>query len=133
MGSQFRLGKPYLREITGCSTSLPVMAFLEVTRQRDSFAVVRKLKIEVDGVLVLELPRGSTATVQVDPGQHEVVARVDWERSLPLEVTCTEDQPTKLKVVTVAPFKWLYAKLSGRKLIEVRHYTGSLETRHKSN
>jgi hypothetical protein len=109
------------------------VASLEVTRQRDFFAVFRKLKIEVDGSLPLELSRDSTAAVQVDPGRHQVVARMDWERSLPLEVTCSDEEPTRLEVVTVAPFRALLAKFSGRKLIEVRHYSSSGEKRDRAN
>jgi hypothetical protein len=105
---------------------------LEVTRQRDSFAVFRKLKIEVDGSLVLELSRASTAAVQVDAGRLEVVARIDRERSLPLEVTCSDEETTRLEVVTVAPFKALLAKVSGRDLIDLRP-TRAPEERHPSN
>jgi hypothetical protein len=100
------------------------VAILEVTRQRDFFGVFRKLKIEIDGSVAVELSRASAAEVQVTPGRHEVVARMDWERSLPLEVNCTDEEPTRLEVVTVAPFEALLAKLSRRALIEVRHRPG---------
>jgi hypothetical protein len=80
------------------------------------------MQIEVDGVLMLELARDSTAAVQVDPGQHEVVARMDWERSSPLEVVCTDKEPTRVEVITVAPFKALLAKVVHRKLIRVRPF-----------
>jgi hypothetical protein len=106
---------------------------IEVTRRPSSFAVFRKLKIEIDGVLVLELPRSSSASAHVEPGRHEVVAGMDWERSLPLEVTCTDEESTKLEVVAVAPFRALFAMLSGKKLIEVRPHPGETGKGDPSN
>jgi hypothetical protein len=105
------------------------VALVEVSRRPSSFSVFRNLKVEVDGSLILKVPRATTATVHVEPGRHEIVARMDWERSLPLEVTCTDEEPTRLEVVTVAPFKALSAMLARKKLIEVR----PVEKDHPSN
>jgi hypothetical protein len=87
------------------------------------------MKIEIDGILALELARSSTATAQVEPGEHKIVARMDWERSLPLEVTLTEEEPTRVEVVTVGPFKAVFAMLIRQKLFEVRQ----VEKHHPSN
>jgi hypothetical protein len=86
---------------------------LQVTR-RGSWALLRKLKVEIDGRVVLLLPRGVTVTAQVQSGSHEVVAKMDWARSAPLEVICSDEEATELEVVVpgsllLAPWRAIFS------------------------
>jgi hypothetical protein len=79
------------------------MAFLEVRRVTGGFGVIRQLNVELDGEVVLSLSRGSTGTVEVPPGRHTVVARMNWASSPPLEITCVEGEATHVEVVAAPP------------------------------
>jgi hypothetical protein len=54
------------------------MAVLTITRASDSAGLLRRMKVQVDGVTVARLRPSRTATVEVGPGPHVVQARMDW-------------------------------------------------------
>jgi hypothetical protein len=94
------------------------VAHLEVTRR---VWTLRRLKIEVDGEGRLVLPARATRTVDVPAGRHSVVARMDWSRSPPFEVTCDEAETTRLEVVVPEPFlAGFRAVFSPGTLVEIR-------------
>lgn len=79
------------------------MTFLEVTRATGWWGLTKPLMIEMDGDVVLVLSRRATRTVQVQPGRHTVVARADWASSPPFEVTCAQNETTRVEVVALPP------------------------------
>ena len=95
------------------------MATLEVNR-RSAWGLFRRLKIEVDGSLVLELPTYATRSVEVDPGFHAVVAKMDWVSSPALGVTCRDDEPTRVQVVISSPFAAFRAFYAPSTVFEVQ-------------
>nr|WP_221375040.1 hypothetical protein [Actinoplanes polyasparticus] len=50
----------------------------------------------VDGQTVARLRRGATARIEVPGGSHVVRARMDWLRSVPLEVRVDEAAPVSV-------------------------------------
>ena len=78
------------------------MATLVVTR-RGVFGFLRRLKIELDGEVLLKLPTGATVDAEVAPGLHRVVAKMDLARNPALEVTCRDEEPTRVEVIVPRP------------------------------
>jgi hypothetical protein len=79
------------------------VATLEVNR-RSAWGLLRRLRIEVDGSLVLKLPTYATRSVEVEPGFHAVAARMDWAGSPALGVMCGDEEPTRVQVVVPSPW-----------------------------
>lgn len=70
---------------------------------------------------MLGLSSGETATVEVQPGSHEVVAKMGWTRSPALGVTCRDGEATRVEVVVPRPFlAGLRTIFSPGKVFEVR-------------
>lgn len=67
------------------------MADLRVRRGADSFGVLRRMLIEVDGTVVARLRPNQEQTVTVGAGRHVLRARMDWTRSEPVEVHIGDD------------------------------------------
>jgi hypothetical protein len=62
------------------------MGTLSITRTSQYTNSHRRCSILVDGIHAADVSDGETARIQVDDGIHEVVAKLDWCRSKPLEV-----------------------------------------------
>lgn len=62
------------------------MAGVRVRRRADSFGLLRRMVIEVDGTVAARLRPGQEETVAVGAGRHEVRARMDWTSSATVEV-----------------------------------------------
>jgi hypothetical protein len=63
-----------------------------LTRSKTYNAMLRKAAILVDGVKVGELGNGETLEFDVQPGAHEVRARMDWVHSAPLALNAVYGQ-----------------------------------------
>lgn len=64
------------------------MPTLTVRRERAWTDRWRRYRILVDGVEVGHLRQGEALSVTVEPGPHELQARIDWCGSRPLVVDC---------------------------------------------
>ncbi|WP_250033073.1 hypothetical protein [Paractinoplanes maris] len=67
------------------------MPWIELKRAHDVGAIARRMTFRVDGRLVARLRRGATARIEVPAGRHTVQARMDWQRSEPLELDLSDD------------------------------------------
>lgn len=61
-------------------------ALLRVSRDDPFSGRFRHMRITEDGRVLLEVPALGSASVEVDPGRHVLVARMDWVSSPPLEL-----------------------------------------------
>ena len=64
------------------------------------FGRARALKVLVDGELVGDVRHGATLETTVPAGPHEVRAKMDWVKSPPLGVDCTDAPPIAVEVTT---------------------------------
>ncbi|NBE83926.1 hypothetical protein [Micromonospora rubida] len=74
------------------------MAELILSRPHDSFALLRRIWVKVDGHRVVGLRPGQSARISVDEGQHVVQAALDWTRSEPLALHLDAGQSASLEV-----------------------------------
>ncbi|WP_250005744.1 hypothetical protein [Actinoplanes sp. M2I2] len=72
------------------------MPWLEVSRAEDVGGVLSRMTFLVDGSPAAALKRGTTARLEVAAGPHVVQARMDRQRSRPLEVEVTDDLPVSV-------------------------------------
>lgn len=76
------------------------MPTIEVGRpDTDTFGMFRRIMVDLDGRRAAGLRPGDHAAIEVGPGRHELVARMDWFRSEPL-------------VLDLAPDRWLRVEVS---------------------
>ena len=70
-----------------------VMPTLIVRRARGGSDRLRRYRILLDGVAVGQLLQGEALSVAVEPGRHELQARIDWcgSRPLSLEVGAADE------------------------------------------
>lgn len=71
---------------------------LRIERARDGAAIFRRMKIEVDGRTAARVGRGKSVTVDLEPGEHSVRARMDWQTSPTLQVRVGESSTVLVKV-----------------------------------
>jgi hypothetical protein len=64
--------------------------------------LLRRIRVDVDGVRVARLRVGQTVEVEVSNGQRWVEARMDWARSAPLLVNLSGSGATTVELG--APF-----------------------------
>src|SRR5690349_11367180 len=62
------------------------MPTLTVHRPKRFRDVLRAYQICVDGTLAAEIRSGGSVTIEITPGHHEVVAKIDWCSSPPVDV-----------------------------------------------
>jgi hypothetical protein len=62
------------------------MATLILTRPRQYVDMLRRYTIIVDGHRRATIRRGQTISLDLPPGRHQVVAKIDWCRSNPVEI-----------------------------------------------
>jgi hypothetical protein len=73
------------------------MATLELERTADGYVDrARKYKLVVDGEQRGAIARGETLAVDVTPGQHTVMLKIDWTRSQPLTIEVPDGQTVRL-------------------------------------
>ncbi|WP_028047715.1 hypothetical protein [Cellulomonas sp. URHE0023] len=83
-------------------TPPPVTAEIVVRRRGDTAAVLRDVRIRVDGAYVGGLRPTQSLVVPVGPGLHEVRARLDWARSPVLTIDTSAGGAHRL----VVSFPW---------------------------
>ncbi len=75
------------------------MPLLVITRDaRGETGYLRRVRVKVDGVVVAKVRFRGEKTVPLTPGEHEVVAAMDWFSSPPLRVVAGEDDTVTVRV-----------------------------------
>ena len=74
------------------------MTTLKIQRNRSGAGQLRHMRIYVDQNCVARLRPGGEWEAPVEPGHHEVAARMDWCASSPLVVDLPKDGETTVKV-----------------------------------
>ena len=69
-----------------------------VERAKTAVGLFRRIVIEVDGQAVLRVGWGKTVEVAIEPGQHAVRARADWQTSPILQVHISADERLTVRV-----------------------------------
>jgi hypothetical protein len=82
-------------------------ATLRVRRVRNSWALLRRLVVLVDGEKAGMIRPGKTATIEVAAGIHSVAVRMDWVQSPAVEATCVDGTTTDLDAFS----QWFLAAL----------------------
>ncbi len=70
---------------------------------KDSADIFRRIVIEVDGRPAVRMGRGKTVNLAVEPGQHSVRARADWQTSPTLQVEISAAETVTVRVAQ--PFR----------------------------
>jgi hypothetical protein len=74
-----------------------VVARLELERKADGYVDrVRKYKLVVDGEQRGTIGRGETLAVDVAPGEHTVMLKIDWVRSQKLTADVADGETVRL-------------------------------------
>jgi hypothetical protein len=60
-------------------------------KRPDQVAVLRKLKVSIDGKVAFSLAPDESHSIVLPAGKHVVVAKMDWVRSQPLSVDLNSD------------------------------------------
>jgi hypothetical protein len=74
------------------------VAQLILQRASDTAGAVRRMRVDLDGVVVARLRPGETETLRVRPGPHSVQARMDWTSSSPLPVEVPKNGRIRVEV-----------------------------------
>ena len=82
------------------------MATLHLSRPRDGFGTLRRLRVEVDGREVAALKQGCTVAVSVPAGTHTVTGRMDWTSSPAMDVAFGEDDEARIEVAMPLSALW---------------------------
>jgi hypothetical protein len=78
------------------------MSKLKLIRSKQFFGVFRKLKVQIDDKTDIELRYGETLSIEIPEGSHSLIAKMDWGRSRPLDITLTKD--AEKTVITESKF-----------------------------
>jgi hypothetical protein len=74
---------------------LPVPT-IRIRRTGRRWAILRKLHVLVDGVRRASVRQGRSVDIEVSPGQHEVAVQMDWAKTPPLTIECSEGSVTTM-------------------------------------
>lgn len=74
------------------------MAHLRLMRPYDGGGTLRRLRVEVDGHEVATLRQYRSAELDLAPGRHTVVGRMDWAGSAALDIELTEGEELVLEI-----------------------------------
>lgn len=93
------------------------MASIEVRRGNDAAGYFRRIKITLDGVTVVRLRPGKSATVTLPSGVHQLGGAMDWVRSEDILVNADTDDGTAYEFSLPFSFDGLKRKgLKARRL-----------------
>ncbi len=74
------------------------MSKIRIERNSEWNNKVRKIRIYVNGIKVGAISNGETQQYQLEPGTHEVFAKIDWCGSQKLLLNLSENETTTLKL-----------------------------------
>lgn len=74
------------------------MAKLIIHRPSEWFNRLRDIGIYVDGQKLGSIANADSLSLELEPGSHEVQAKIDWCSSLPERVKLTNEKATHLRV-----------------------------------
>ncbi|MDX1363129.1 MAG: hypothetical protein R3243_02890 [Arenibacter latericius] len=79
------------------------MAKIIIERKSEWNNKARDFEIYLDGEKVGAIRDGNTLEIEVEPGRHQLIAKIDWCRSNVLEIELNEN---KSKVIALSGFKY---------------------------
>lgn len=82
------------------------MASLTLQRPRDGGGILRRLRVEVDGHEVGALKQGESVRLQVAPGPHRIVGRMDWTTTPTLELDVADRDVLEIEVALPVTALW---------------------------
>ena len=82
---------------------------IEVTRKHAYNAMLRAIRIEIDGREVGKLRNDQTASFPVSPGSHRLVAKIDWMGSKAIDIDVREGEVQTVTVEFCDSFRALFA------------------------
>ncbi len=68
------------------------MAIVTIERDNCGDGVLRSCVVEVDGMAVIKMRVGERVSFNVQPGDHELVLKLDWSRSNKIEFVARDDE-----------------------------------------
>jgi hypothetical protein len=74
------------------------MAKIRIARNAGWLGALAGIEIFVDGKKIGTVDNGETQDYEVENGQHEVYAKMGWDRSQKTELNIVEDETTVLKL-----------------------------------
>jgi hypothetical protein len=74
------------------------MARLRLLRPYDEGGILRRLRVEVDGQEVAALRQYRSVDLELSPGRHRVVGRMDGVSSASLDIDLAADEQLQLEV-----------------------------------
>lgn len=90
---------------------------LEVYRESFQFAKLRRYSVCVDGMKVGSVKDGSTLTLSLPEGVHEVWCKIDWTKSNKKEILIESGKTAKVTVGYEKKYNWKYFALMGLYLV----------------
>ncbi|WP_026809509.1 hypothetical protein [Arenibacter latericius] len=79
------------------------MAKIIIERKSEWNNKARDFEIYLDGEKVGSIRDGNTLEIEVEPGRHQLIAKIDWCRSNVLEIELNENTS---KVIALSGFKY---------------------------
>ena len=76
---------------------------------------LRNIKLFMDGQEIYKIQSGEIKTINVSPGKHKLVAKIDWCQSNEIEVDTKEEDNISVILKGTNPFLGLYYITFGRK------------------
>lgn len=71
---------------------------IELTRTSQYANYLRSIKIYIDNVEVQSIADGETKSFEVDAGQYEIFAKIDWCKTRPLRIDIRKNETTELEL-----------------------------------
>ena len=91
------------------------MAKITINRISGFSNVLRKIKIILDGQEIDEIKDGEIKSIEVSPGRHKLIAKIDWCQSNEIEFNIAEGEYRRFLLKGTNPFLGLYYITIGRK------------------
>lgn len=85
-----------------------MVAQLIVTREKSTFAMARKTKLFIDGEKVGTVGNGQEVVLEAPAGSHQLEAKVDWMKAVPITVNLDDASPTRVSLVLPGAFAGLF-------------------------
>jgi hypothetical protein len=74
------------------------MAIIRIERKKQFINILRDYQIYINGQIAGTLSNGETQDFIIHPGQHTLVAKIDWCKSQEFQIMVEENQIQKIKV-----------------------------------
>lgn len=83
------------------------MTILKLKRTNEYSNSFRDYKIFIDGKNIGEIANGETKEFEISPGQHTIIAKIDWGSSPEVILSINENETRELKVGGFKNGNWM--------------------------